>query len=53
MLKPPGEDESGSNSPANSITSINSLASLLREKMQVGILEQLKTLLNKLAFKTD
>ncbi|XP_063908842.1 myogenesis-regulating glycosidase isoform X3 [Zophobas morio] len=35
MLKPPGEDESGSNSPANSITSINSLASLLREKMQM------------------
>ncbi|XP_017773034.1 PREDICTED: uncharacterized family 31 glucosidase KIAA1161 isoform X2 [Nicrophorus vespilloides] len=35
MLKPPGDDESGSNSPGNSITSINSLASLLREKMQM------------------
>ncbi|XP_044259481.1 myogenesis-regulating glycosidase isoform X1 [Tribolium madens] len=35
MLKPPVDDESGSNSPANSITSINSLASLLREKMQM------------------
>ncbi|KAF5283626.1 hypothetical protein FQA39_LY17275 [Lamprigera yunnana] len=35
MLKPTGYDDDRSNSPANSITSINSLASLLREKMQV------------------
>ncbi|KAJ8985628.1 hypothetical protein NQ317_015123 [Molorchus minor] len=34
MLKPPGDEETGSNSPANSITSVNSLASLLREKIQ-------------------
>ncbi|KAJ8965872.1 hypothetical protein NQ314_003852 [Rhamnusium bicolor] len=42
MLKPPGDEESGSNSPANSITSVNSLASLLREKNTV--LENLITL---------
>ncbi|XP_060526569.1 myogenesis-regulating glycosidase isoform X2 [Cylas formicarius] len=35
MLTPPGQDEfSDSNSPANSVTSVNSLASLLREKIQ-------------------
>lgn len=33
MLKPPGEDIE--NSPANSITSVNSIASLLKEKLQV------------------
>ncbi|KAF2901313.1 hypothetical protein ILUMI_04874 [Ignelater luminosus] len=44
MLKPSGDDDSRSNSPANSITSINSLASLLREKMQVfpGVLKKKK-----------
>ncbi|KAK9739609.1 hypothetical protein QE152_g8850 [Popillia japonica] len=35
MLKP-GEYDAGAYSPANSITSVNSLASLLREKIQVG-----------------
>ncbi|CAH1099618.1 unnamed protein product [Psylliodes chrysocephalus] len=35
MLKPPGDDlEAAANSPANSITSVNSIASLLREKIQ-------------------
>ncbi|XP_018567026.1 myogenesis-regulating glycosidase isoform X2 [Anoplophora glabripennis] len=34
MLTIPGDEESGSTSPANSVTSINSLASLLREKIQ-------------------
>ncbi|KAJ8914957.1 hypothetical protein NQ315_002481 [Exocentrus adspersus] len=34
MLSPSGDEESGSPSPANSITSVNSLASLLREKIQ-------------------
>lgn len=33
MLRPPGDDIE--NSPANSITSVNSIASLLREKLQV------------------
>ncbi|KAF5289192.1 hypothetical protein FQR65_LT00078 [Abscondita terminalis] len=44
MLKPNGDDDERSNSPANSITSINSLASLLREKMQVlpGVLRKKK-----------
>lgn len=39
MLKPNDEDfldTPGSTSPGNSITSINSLASLLKEKMQVS-----------------
>lgn len=35
MLRPPGDEESGSNSPAHSVTSNNSFASLLREKIQV------------------
>ncbi|KAG5886008.1 hypothetical protein JTB14_018425 [Gonioctena quinquepunctata] len=35
MLKPPGDDiENGVNSPANSVTSVNSIASLLKEKIQ-------------------
>lgn len=34
MLRPPGDDIE--NSPANSITSVNSIASLLREKLQVN-----------------
>ncbi|XP_031337819.1 myogenesis-regulating glycosidase isoform X1 [Photinus pyralis] len=44
MLKPQGDDDDRSNSPANSITSINSLASLLREKMQMfpGVLKKKK-----------
>lgn len=36
MLRPPGDDIE--NSPANSITSVNSIASLLREKLQVCFL---------------
>lgn len=37
MLSPPDlNDYAGNHSPANSITSVNSLASLLREKIQVN-----------------
>nr|CAI5849212.1 unnamed protein product [Callosobruchus analis] len=38
MQKGPGDDiEAANHSPANSITSVNSIASLLREKIQVSI----------------
>ncbi|CAH1992712.1 unnamed protein product [Acanthoscelides obtectus] len=41
MQKGPGEDiEAANHSPANSITSVNSLASLLREKIQVSIVSR-------------